>query len=427
MQERLIIQGGRQLKGEISPAGNKNEALAILAASLLTEKTVRLKNVPDIGDVRTMIEIMEDIGVDIKKSGDHEYLIKALSIKKMELNPELCSRIRGSLLFAAPILVRCGKVKLPKPGGDRIGRRRIDTHLLALKALGARISIGDDYELEIGTGFHGADIFLDEASVMATENTIIAAVVANGKTTIVNAASEPHVQGLCKFLNSLGAKISGIGSNILTIEGVKRLKGGEYQISSDHIEAGSFIGLAAATHSELLIKNAPVEHMRAIFLVFEKLGIKLEIDKSDVFVPAQRNIKIVTDIGGAIHKIDDAPWPGFPADLVSIALVTATQSEGTVLIFEKMFESRLYFVDELINMGAKIVLCDPHRAVIVGPSNLHRCEIVSPDIRAGMALLIAALCANGKSTIYNIRQIDRGYERIDQRLRSLGADIVRVG
>ncbi|MCK4401513.1 UDP-N-acetylglucosamine 1-carboxyvinyltransferase, partial [bacterium] len=265
MQERLIIRGGRQLKGEISPTGNKNEALAILAACLLTEETVRLKNVPDIGDVRTMIEIMKDIGVDVKKSGDHEYLIKALCVKKMELNPELCSRIRGSFLFAAPILVRCGKVKLPKPGGDRIGRRRIDTHLLALEALGARISVGDNYKLEIGTGFHGADIFLDEASVMATENTIMAAVVAKGKTTIVNAASEPHVQGLCKFLNSLGAKISGIGSNILIIEGVKRLNGGEYQISSDHIEAGSFIGLAAATHSELLIKNAPVEHMRAIF------------------------------------------------------------------------------------------------------------------------------------------------------------------
>ncbi len=427
MQERLIIRGGRQLKGEISPTGNKNEALAILAACLLTEETVRLKNVPDIGDVRTMIEIMKDIGVDVKKSGDHEYLIKALCVKKMELNPELCSRIRGSFLFAAPILVRCGKVKLPKPGGDRIGRRRIDTHLLALEALGARISVGDNYKLEIGTGFHGADIFLDEASVMATENTIMAAVVAKGKTTIVNAASEPHVQGLCKFLNSLGAKISGIGSNILIIEGVKRLNGGEYQISSDHIEAGSFIGLAAATHSELLIKNAPVEHMRAIFMVFEKLGIKLEVDKSDVFIPAQRNIKIATDIGGAIHKIDDAPWPGFPADLISIALVSATQAEGTVLIFEKMFESRLYFVDELINMGAKIVLCDPHRAVIVGPSNLHGCEIVSPDIRAGMALLIAALCAKGKSTIYNIKQIDRGYEKIDKRLRSLGADIVRAG
>ncbi len=427
MQEGLIIQGGKRLKGEITPAGNKNEALAILAACLLTEEAVRLKNVPDIGDVRDMIVIMKDIGVEVEKSGDHEYLIKALSIKKMELNPELCRRIRGSFLFAAPILLRCGRVKLPKPGGDRIGRRRVDTHLLALEALGTRISVGDDYDLEIRTGFHGADIFLDEASVMATENTIMAAAFAKGKTTIANAASEPHVQGLCKFLNFLGAKISGIGSNILTIEGVKILNGGEFQISQDHIEAGSFIGLAAATHSELLIKNAPVEHMRAILLVFEKLGIKLEINKNDVFVPARKNIKIVTDIGGAIHKIDDAPWPGFPADLVSIALVSATQAEGTVLIFEKMFESRLYFVDELISMGAKIVLCDPHRAVIVGPSNLHGCEIISPDIRAGMALLIAALCARGKSTIHNIRQIDRGYERIDQRLCSLGADIVRVG
>jgi len=427
MQEGLVIQGGKRLKGEISPAGNKNEALAILAASLLTEETIRLKNVPDIGDVRDMVEIMKDIGVDVKRLGEHEYLIKALSVKKMELNPELCSRIRGSFLFAAPILVRCGMVKLPKPGGDRIGRRRIDTHLLALEALGAQVSVGNDYKLEIEAGFHGADIFLDEASVMATENTIMAATFAKGKTTIINAASEPHVQGLCGFLNSLGAKISGIGSNILTIEGVKQLKGGEYQISSDHIEAGSFIGLAAATHSELLIKNAPVEHMKIIFLVFEKLGIRLEIDKEDIFVPVQKKIKVVTDIGGAIHKIDDAPWPGFPADLISIALVSATQAEGTVLIFEKMFESRLYFVDELINMGAKIVLCDPHRAVIVGPSDLHGCEIVSPDIRAGMALLIASLCAKGKSTIHNIRQIDRGYERIDQRLCSLGADIVRLG
>ncbi|MBU0478890.1 UDP-N-acetylglucosamine 1-carboxyvinyltransferase [bacterium] len=426
MRERLIIQGGKQLKGEISPAGNKNEALAILAASLLTEEAVRLKNVPDICDVRDMVEIMRDIGVDVKRVGEHEYLIKALSIKKMELNPELCSRIRGSFLFAAPILVRCGKVKLPKPGGDKIGRRRIDTHLLALEALGTSVSVGNDYKLEIGTGFHGADIFLDEASVMATENTIMAAAFAKGKTTIVNAASEPHVQGLCKFLNSLGAKISGVGSNILTIEGVKQLCGGEYLISSDHIETGSFIGLAAATHSELLIKNAPVEHMKMIFLVLEKLGISLEIDKRDIFIPVRKKMKVVTDIGGAIPKIDDSPWPGFPADLVSIALVIATQSEGTVLIFEKMFESRLYFVDELINMGAKIVLCDPHRAVIVGPSDLHGCEIVSPDIRAGMALLIAALCAKGKSTIHNIRQIDRGYERIDQRLCSLGADIVRV-
>ncbi len=427
MQEGLVIHGGKRLKGEITPAGNKNEALAILAASLLTEETVRLKNVPDIGDVRDMVEIMRDIGVDVKREGEHEYLIKALSIKKAELNPELCHRIRGSFLFAAPILVRCGRVKLPKPGGDRIGRRRVDTHLLALEALGASISVGDDYELEIGTGFRGADVFLDEASVMATENTIMAAAFAKGKTTIVNAASEPHVQGLCRFLNSLGAKISGIGSNILTIEGVEQLKGGEHQISSDHIEAGSFIGLAAATHSELIIRNAPIEHMRVIFIAFEKLGVSLEIDERDIFIPVQKKIKVVTDIGGAIPKIDDSPWPGFPADLVSIALVSATQSEGTVLIFEKMFESRLYFVDELINMGAKIVLCDPHRAVVVGPSDLHGEEIISPDIRAGMALLIAALCAKGKSTIHNIRQIDRGYERIDQRLCSLGADIVRLG
>jgi len=426
MQEGLIIQGGKRLKGEITPAGNKNEALAILAASLLTEETIRLKNVPDIGDVRDIIEIMRDIGVDVKKLGEHEYLIKALSIKKTELNPELCSRIRGSFLFAAPILVRCGRVKLPKPGGDKIGRRRIDTHMLALKALGVNIGVRDGYELEIGTSLHGADIFLDEASVMATENTIMAATFAEGKTTIINAASEPHVQGLCKFLNYLGARISGIGSNILTVEGVKRLNGGEYQISQDHIEAGSFIGLAAATHSELLIKNAPVEHMRAIFLAFEKLGIRLEIDKRDIFIPVQKKMKVVTDIGGAIPKIDDSPWPGFPADLVSIALVSATQAEGTVLIFEKMFESRLYFVDDLISMGAKIVLCDPHRAVIVGSSDLHGEEIVSPDIRAGMALLIASLCAKGKSIIHNIRQIDRGYEKIDERLCSLGADIVRI-
>ena len=426
MREGLIIQGGKRLKGEITPAGNKNEALAILAASLLTEETIRLKNVPDIGDVRDIIEIMRDIGVDVKKLGEHEYLIKALSIKKTELNPELCSRIRGSFLFAAPILVRCGRVKLPKPGGDKIGRRRIDTHMLALKALGVKIGVRDGYELEIGTSLHGADIFLDEASVMATENTIMAATFAEGKTTIVNAASEPHVQGLCKFLNYLGARISGIGSNILTVEGVKRLNGGEYQISQDHIEAGSFIGLAAATHSELLIKNAPVEHMRAIFLAFEKLGIRLEIDKRDIFIPVQKKMKVVTDIGGAIPKIDDGPWPGFPADLISIALVSATQAEGTVLVFEKMFESRLYFVDDLISMGAKIVLCDPHRAVIVGSSDLHGEEIVSPDIRAGMALLIASLCAEGKSIIHNIRQIDRGYEKIDERLCSLGADIVRI-
>ena len=423
--EKFVIEGGEPLSGVVTPSGNKNAALPMLAATLLTDEKIVLRNVPRIKDVETMLGILSALGVDIEESGDHELTLQARNVTTTELDPDLCHQIRASILFAGPMLARCGCVHLPPPGGDVIGRRRVDTHLLALRALGVEIEVQGGYRMAANE-LKGQDILLDEASVTATENAIMAACLAEGTTIIRNAASEPHVQDLARFLNGLGARISGIGTNTLTIQGVKKLGGGTWDIGSDYIEVGSLIGLAAVTGGELLIKKAMPEHLGMILLTFKRLGVEVEVQGDEVFVPAEQSLKIASDADGAIPKIDDAPWPGFPTDMMSTAVVVATQAEGTILIWEKMFEGRLYFVDKLISMGARIILCDPHRAVVVGPARLHGERLESPDIRAGMALLIAALCAEGVSEIRNVGQIDRGYERIDEKLRALGAKIERV-
>ncbi len=424
--EHFVVEGGVSLSGEIRPAGNKNAALPILAAILLTDERVVLHNVPRIRDVQTMMALLDDLGVETEQLGEHDWAFRAGRVRKTLLDPTLCREIRASILLAGPLLARCGEVTLPPPGGDVIGRRRLDTHFLALHAMGASLEATPyQYGLAAPKGLWGSDIFLDEASVTATENAIMAAVTAPGRTILSNAASEPHVQDLCRFLNTLGARIEGIGSNRLTIEGVERLHGGEFTIGPDNIEVGSFIGLAAATGSELLIRDAAPEHHRMTRLAFGRLGISWDARGNDIYVPARQELTVVDDLGGSIPKIDDGPWPAFPADLISIAVVLATQARGTVLIHEKMYESRLFFVDKLIAMGARIVLCDPHRAVVVGPAALHGEEMESPDIRAGMAMVIAALCAEGSSIIRNIRQIDRGYERLEERLQALGARIWR--
>lgn len=424
--EEFIIEGGRPLEGTLVPSGNKNAALPMLAAALLTDQKVVLRNVPRIEDIRTMVQIISALGVDVDETGDHELTIRAKNLHTTELDPELCRRIRASILLAGPLLARCGRVKLPPPGGDVIGRRRVDTHLMALKALGAEITVGYGYDIMKSGKLEGREIFLDEASVTGTENALMAACMAKGTTVIKNAASEPHVQDLARFLSKLGAKISNIGTNTLIVEGTDQLVGGKHDIASDHIEVGSFIGAAAVTNGEILIKNAVPQHLPMILLAFEKLGIAVEIRGEDVFVPRNQSLRIVADARGVMPRIDDSPWPGFPADLMSIATVVATQCEGTILMFEKMYESRMFFVDKLFYMGAQIVLCDPHRAIVIGPTKLHGETLTSPDIRAGMAMLIAALCAEGQSSIKNIGQIDRGYERIDEKLQTLGARIQRV-
>ncbi len=424
--ERFIIEGGQPLAGTIRPAGNKNEALGVLPAALLTDEPVVVDNVPQIGDVLTLLEILSDLGVEIERLGEHKIVLDASGVSKTELQPELCHRIRGSMVLAGPMLARLGEVRLPRPGGDRIGRRRVDTHVMALEALGAQTELSRHYVMRTKQGLKGNDILLDEASVTATESTLMAASMAQGTTILRNAASEPHVQQLGRMLNRMGARISGIGSNVLTIEGVEKLHGTQHTIQADYMEVGSFIGMAAVTGSAVRIQRATPENMRMALMVFERLGIHVEIQGDDLWVPGGQQLRINPDLHGAIPQIYDAPWPGFPADLMSIALVVATQAEGTVLLFEKMFEGRMFFVDRLIGMGAAIVLCDPHRAVVVGPSTLYGDELISPDIRAGMALLIAAMCAEGTSVIHNIRQIDRGYERIDERLRALGAKIERA-
>jgi len=409
----------------VVPSGNKNAALPILAATVLTDQPVTLQNLPNIGDVRTMVDLLEDLGASIRWHDEHSVTIQMAELRSTRPDPTLFSQIRGSLTLVGPILARAGHICVSLPGGDRIGRRRIDTHLLVMAALGAQIRHNDSLELE-ATALRGADIWLDEMSVTGTENAVLAACLAKGKTTLRNAASEPHVQELCHFLNSLGAHIEGIGSNVLQIEGRPRLQGGQCQIGPDFMEIGSFMGLAAVTGGEILIKNAAPHHLGMILMGFERLGLRAQVRGEDLFVPADQSLTVVDDLGGAVPKIDDAPWPGFPSDLLSIALVVATQARGTVLIHEKLFDSRLYFVDRLIAMGARIILCDPHRAVVVGPSQLRGETLQSPDIRAGMALLIAALCARGQSVIGNIPQIDRGYEQIERKLQSLGARIERV-
>jgi UDP-N-acetylglucosamine 1-carboxyvinyltransferase len=396
-----------------------------MAAALLTDQPLVLRNVPHIRDVETMLQLLLALGVDAAWIGEHDLRLHAREVSTAHLDPALCKEIRASILLAGPMLARVGRVELPPPGGDVIGRRRVDTHFVGLGSLGTEFSVGQSYCLRTA-GLRGADIFLDEASVTGTENILMAASMARGATIIRNAASEPHVQDLARCLNQMGAQIQGIGTNTLTIQGVDRLNGTEFAIGSSHVEVGSFIGLAAATRSELTIADAVPNDLRMIRLMFERLGVNIELRGTDVFVPADQPMEIMPDLGGAIPKVDDAPWPGFPADLMSIALVVATQAKGTVLFHEKMFESRLYFVDKLIGMGAHVILCDPHRAVVVGPAQLHGERMESPDIRAGMALLIAALCAEGQSEIRNIGQIDRGYEKVDEKLRSLGANIHRV-
>jgi UDP-N-acetylglucosamine 1-carboxyvinyltransferase len=422
----FIVEGGIPLCGEITPSGNKNEALPVLAASLLSKKPVKISNIPYIGDIHTMIKILKDLGVSITNENRDTLIIDASHLNDQEPDPSHSAKIRASFLLAGPLLARRGHITLPRPGGDKIGRRRLDTHVLALKNLGADVVLSNAYHITAKNGLKGAEIFLDEASVMATENALMAAASASGDSVIYNAACEPHVQGLCNMLNAMGAEITGIGSNVLHIKSCSSMTGCNHRVMSDHIEIGSFIGLAAVTKGELRIKNIEPHTMKMIQIIFRRLGVETKFEGFDLIVPPNQKMEVQKDFDGAIPRIGDAPWPGFPADLTSIAVVTATQSKGTVLIHEKMFESRLFFTDALVSMGAQIVLCDPHRVVVTGPSELYGQELSSPDIRAGMALLIAALKGKGRSVIHNIRQIDRGYERIDLRLQKLGARIERV-
>lgn len=424
--DAFVIEGGRPLQGRVKAAGNKNAALPLLAACLVTNEEVRLENVPRISDVETMMALLADIGAEVEWTGPNEVRVNAAEARQHELSEKLCSRMRASILLAGPLLARFGRAVVPAPGGDPIGRRRLDVHMHALAELGAEIEISHGFAFNAGR-LVGKRIYLDEPSVTGTENAIMAAVTAEGETVIVNAAGEPHVQDLCRFLVSLGARIEGIGSNTLRIEGVQELGGGSWRICPDHVEVGSFIGCAAVTGGDVTIEETSPHDLISIVPAFERLGIHVEIEGTNVRVPPGQELSVKPDLGGQIPKIEDGPWPAFPADLTSIALIVATQARGTILIFEKMFESRLFFVDKLINMGARVILCDPHRAVVSGPSKLYGQRMDSPDVRAGWAMLIASLCAEGRSTIGNIRWIDRGYERVDERLRSLGAQIERVG
>ena len=422
---QYIVEGGHRLSGTIEPSGNKNAALPIIAAALLTPHPVILTNVPRIRDTETLVELIRSVGAKAVWRSNNVLEIHAEKISAVDLDPVLCANIRASILLAGPLLARCGKVVLPPPGGDVIGRRRVDTHFLALQQLGATFELGEGFVLK-AKQLTGADVFLDEPSVTATENALAAAVAAEGTTVLRNAASEPHVQDLARFLVAMGASIEGIGTNTITIHGGRPLHGCTHEIGPDHIEVGSFIGLAAVTRSEITIEQAGIEHLRSTLMGFERLGVVCRAEGDDLVIPADQEMVIRSDLGGAVPKLEDQPWPAFPADTMSIALVTATQCTGVVVIHEKMFESRLFFVDKLIGMGARIVLCDPHRAVVVGPTKLHSGRVESPDIRAGMAMLLAALCAEGESTIDNVGQIERGYERIDERLRALGAQVERV-
>jgi UDP-N-acetylglucosamine 1-carboxyvinyltransferase len=425
LSESFVIQGGQPLNGRIRAAGNKNAALPNLAACLLTSEPVVLHNVPRIRDVETMMALIAALGAEAEWVGENEVRVHAADVSSYELDAELSSRIRASFLLAGPLLARLGRASVPPPGGDVIGRRRLDPHIHAFAELGAEIDIGARFELRTD-GLRGRHIFLDEASVMATENAVMAAALTPGETVIGNAACEPHIQDLCRFLVSLGAQIEGIESNVLRIHGVERLGGGEWRICPEHIEVGSFIGLAAVTGGDITIDDVEPKDVGAILPTLERLGVHVEIDGRTLRVPPDQELVIRDDLGGQIPKVEDGPWPAFPADLTSIAVTIATQARGTVLIFEKMFESRLFFVDKLVSMGARIILCDPHRAVVTGPARLYAQQMSSPDIRAGMAMLLAALCAEGTSTIGNIGEIDRGYERIDERLRSIGAHIERI-
>jgi UDP-N-acetylglucosamine 1-carboxyvinyltransferase len=426
LAESFVIEGGQPLSGRITAAGNKNGALPILAACLLTDEPVVLHNVPRIRDVETMVALISALGADAEWTGENEVRVVAAGASSHELDSELARRIRASFLLAGPLLARFGRASVPPPGGDVIGRRRLDPHIHAFNELGAEIDIGvARFELRTN-GLRGKHVFLDEASVMATENAVMAAALAPGETVIGNAACEPHIQDLCRFLLSLGAEIEGIESNVLRIRGVERLTGGEWRIGPEHIEVGSFIGLAAVTGGDITIEGIEAKDLEIILATFERLGVQVDIEGTSLRVPPDQELVVRDDLGGQIPKVEDGPWPAFPADLTSIAVIVATQARGTVLVFEKMFESRLFFVDKLVSMGARIILCDPHRVVVTGPAQLYAQQMSSPDIRAGMAMLLAALCAEGTSTIGNIGEIDRGYERIDERLRSLGARIERI-
>ncbi len=435
MSNSFEVSGGARLKGEIVPQGAKNEALQVICAVLLTEQQVTISNIPDIRDVNKLVDLLESMGVEISREGSGTIRFKANNINLDYLQSKdfstKASALRGSIMILGPLLARYGKASIPRPGGDKIGRRRLDTHFIGFMNLGAKFDFDsqDEFYRVEAKQLTGCQMLLDEASVTGTANIIMAAALAKGTTTIYNAACEPYIQQLCLMLNSMGAKINGIGSNLLHIDGVDKLGGCEHRLLPDMIEIGSFIGLAAMTASELTIKDARIDQLGIIPGVFNRLGIRMEFRGDDIYIPAQPHYEIESFIDGSILTIADAIWPGFTPDLLSVVLVTATQANGTVLIHQKMFESRLFFVDKLIDMGAQIILCDPHRATVIGLNrkhNLRAIQMTSPDIRAGVALLIAALSADGKSVIHNIEQIDRGYEKIDQRLNALGANIKRI-
>jgi UDP-N-acetylglucosamine 1-carboxyvinyltransferase len=425
--EKFVIEGGAPLSGTLTPAGNKNGALPILACCLLTSDEVRVGNVPRIRDVEAMLSILKEIGVDVAWSGANEVTLCAAGAgDSVTVDAELGEQIRASFLLAGPLLARFQRAVMPPPGGDVIGRRRLDPHLDAFKAMGARTLSGRDIVLEAPGGLRPSDVFMDEPSVMATENALMAAALTPGATVIRNAACEPHVQDLARMLVKMGADIHGIGSNLITVEGAETLRGCAHEVAPDHIEIGSFIALAGVTGGDLRITDTVPDDLRMIRLVFERIGLRTELDGDDVLVPGGQDLVVQADVGEYKSKIQDGPWPAFPADLTSIAVALATQAAGSILVHEWMFENRLIFADKLIVMGADIVMCDPHRAIVTGPRRLRGARVESPDIRAGMAMLLAALCAEGQSEIGNVRQIDRGYERIDERLRELGAQIERV-
>ena len=423
--EKFIIEGGIKLNGEVTPAGNKNAALPLIAACLLTEEPVRLHNVPEIGDVKAMRHLLESLGVEVGDLGGNSWQITARTVKPANLDPDVTRKIRASILLAGPMTARAGELKLPPPGGDVIGRRRVDTHILALKKLGADVTYGRSFHFK-AESLRGADILLDESSVTGSENAIMAAVLAKGTTILRNAASEPHVQELCQLLNSLGGQISGIGSNTLTIEGVDRLHGGEFTIGPDYLEVISFVGAAAVTGGSVRIKKAGWQYLDMIRMVFNRMGVDWSVDGEDIVVPPGQHLEVEPDLGGMIPEIKTNVWPAFPTDLMSIAIVVATQAKGSILFHDWMYPSRMFFIDKLVGMGAQVVLCDPHRCIVTGPARLFGEKVESPDIRAGMALVLAALAADGRSQIRNIGQIDRGYDRVDEKLRSLGANIERA-
>jgi UDP-N-acetylglucosamine 1-carboxyvinyltransferase len=423
--EKFVIEGGHALRGTVRPSGSKNEVLPVLAATLVSDQTITLENVPRIADVLVMIEILQAIGAHAEWTGPNTLEVNASGVSTTTMPADLCRRLRASILLAGPMLARFGRVELPPPGGDVIGRRRLDTHFLGFRALGATVET-DDAFIIASNQLIGADIFLDEPSVTGTENVIMAAVLARGETTIRNAACEPHVQGLCRMLNTLGARITGIGTNTLHIEGAKGLWGGTHRIGTDYLEVGSFMGLAAMTGSEITITDVVPDDMRMINMVFRKLGVQFTMEAGSITIPGGQRPRILLDFDNQIPRVDDAPWPMFPTDMMSVAITTATRCEGTIMFHEKMFDGRMFFTDNLVGMGARIILCDPHRVVVSGSADLVGATVSSPDVRAGMSLLLAALAARGESTIYNVRHIDRGYEEIENKMLALGARITRL-